>query len=177
MKSRAFTLIELLVVVLIIGILAAIALPQYQLSVWKTRYVQAKVLAESIATAEEIYYLANGKYTQNYDELDVSLPGDDFRCVDACYTYFKWGKCALYVVENSRATVHCDMKKGTAGQYLMYHIGFAHSSLYANERRCIASGGTDQPTSRDINWKICAGETNKGTRNSWGTTSISWTYP
>ncbi|MBO7238162.1 MAG: prepilin-type N-terminal cleavage/methylation domain-containing protein [Elusimicrobiaceae bacterium] len=74
MKNRAFTLIELLVVVLIIGILAVIALPQYQKAVQRTRNAELKQLIRSIATAEQAYYLANGKYAGNFDELDIDLP-------------------------------------------------------------------------------------------------------
>ena len=72
-SKKAFTLIELLVVVLIIGILSAIALPQYQVAVEKTKATNLLTLLDSIAKAEEIYYLANGRYTDQIDNLDVQL--------------------------------------------------------------------------------------------------------
>lgn len=74
-NKRAFTLIELLVVVLIIGILAAVALPQYNKAVEKSRFMTLLPLAKALAQAEETYYLANGSYTTNIDELDVDFPG------------------------------------------------------------------------------------------------------
>ena len=74
-NKQAFTLIELLVVVLIIGILAAVALPQYQVAVAKSRLMQAVTLAKSVKDAEEAYYLANGEYTTDLDTLNVGVAG------------------------------------------------------------------------------------------------------
>ena len=68
-----FTLIELLVVVLIIGILAAIAVPQYQIAVGKSKYAELKVVAKTIQEAAQRYYLINNTYEGAYNKLDVDL--------------------------------------------------------------------------------------------------------
>ena len=73
-KNAAFTLIELLVVVLIIGILAAIAVPQYQVAVMKARYTQMIILGNAIRQAQDRYYMANGYYTTQIEDLDIGLP-------------------------------------------------------------------------------------------------------
>ena len=75
---KAFTLIELLVVVLIIGILAAVAMPQYQRAVEKARMTEAVTAIENIARANEMYRLANGNFTRDINELDVDFPGENY---------------------------------------------------------------------------------------------------
>jgi prepilin-type N-terminal cleavage/methylation domain-containing protein len=73
-NKNAFTLIELLITVLIIGILAAIALPQYQIAVLKSRFATVISNTKAIKNAEEIYYLTNGNYTGTLSNLDINIP-------------------------------------------------------------------------------------------------------
>ena len=73
-NKKAFTLIELLVVVLIIGILAAIALPQYQKAVERSKSAQAVTMLKSVYQAAEEYYLANGTWPKKFADLSVTPP-------------------------------------------------------------------------------------------------------
>ena len=82
--TQGFTLIELLVVVLIICILAAVALPKYQLAVVKTRAASIMALMDGLAKAQELYYLANGKYAPNPKDLDLKYPSS---CVHVDFSY------------------------------------------------------------------------------------------
>ena len=72
-RPTGFTLIELLVVVLIIGVLAAIALPQYKLVVGKTKFATLKDNARAIRNALDRYYLANSVYTTSLENLDIEI--------------------------------------------------------------------------------------------------------
>lgn len=73
--KQGFTLIELLVVVLIIGILASVALPQYQKAVAKSRYTQLVTAGKNLKDAMEVYYMANGDYPWSWKDLDIEYPG------------------------------------------------------------------------------------------------------
>ena len=92
-NQQAFTLIELLVVVLIIGILAAVALPQYQKAVEKARMSEAIIIVKKLTESQERFYLANGRYAQE-SEIDALDTDIDFlpKCSGNrfCSPYFEY---------------------------------------------------------------------------------------
>lgn len=97
-QKRGFTLIELLVVVLIIGILAAVAVPQYQTAVDKARVSKYIAVAEGIKRAQEVYYMANGKYAVNLRDLDVEYTAD---CKPAITRANEWRCGTDFLVDNA----------------------------------------------------------------------------
>lgn len=100
---KGFTLIELLVVVLIIGILAGVALPQYTVAVAKARYTEMITLSRSIKNAQETFYLANGRYATRFDELDIEMPAGGTAAADnATISYANTGNSYLLLHGGNR---------------------------------------------------------------------------
>ena len=74
-RLGGFTLIELLVVVLIIGILAAMAMPQYFKAVERTRMAEAVTLMDSVVKAQRRKFMQTNRYAETFEGLDVSPKG------------------------------------------------------------------------------------------------------
>ncbi|MBU0650928.1 prepilin-type N-terminal cleavage/methylation domain-containing protein [bacterium] len=71
---KGFTLIEVLIVILIVGILASLAMPQYTKLVEKAKVSEAKTMLSAIRTAEGIYFSEKDEYTEDLeDDLDVEV--------------------------------------------------------------------------------------------------------
>ena len=90
MNKKGFTLIELLVVVLIIGILAAVALPQYRRAVAKSEAAQLQTLVTSVTKSVQSYYMVRESYPTNFDEIDV----------DVDWEYTTSNPCSVAVASN-----------------------------------------------------------------------------
>lgn len=161
--KKAFTLIEMLIVVLIIGIVAAIALPKYQLARDKSRYSQMLLAAQAILAAQERYYMATGTYTANGADLDIS-----FENVSGGKFIFEWGFCDP---KDTNIYVMCSNKKDLKNEY---YLGLAKVYIYGgNGQRCYA--WTLDKTDRYN--KLCQAVSGKKEPDSAGSSYYRYIYP
>ena len=164
-KKKGFTLIEMLVVVLIIGILAGIALPQYQMAVTKAKVASILPLMRRFKDALQEYKLQHGDY-EVYDEdtLGVNWPSD-WRSLDGselCGNFSEckndyWSDCMYN--EGGTGQVYCAHYTND-GQFIiiMYQPDDPDYENFRDKITCYADGDEAHKICKALGGKLSEGE-------------------
>lgn len=149
-NNSGFTLIELLVVVLIIGVLSAIALPQYTTAVEKSRAAEALTLMSATRDAVERYRFQKDAWpsANNFAVLDVEIPqnGSNYGGKNYKITMMPLADTTKFVINATRST--------SKDVYQLKTVMVDNGSVIQTYRYCgAASDSAEKPTQLGDNTK------------------------
>jgi prepilin-type N-terminal cleavage/methylation domain-containing protein len=109
-QRSAFTLVEILIAMIIVGILAAVAIPKFNTMKARANFAAMKVALKNLGQAEEAFFADHGEYSANLDSLNFKpSPEMTLTVVEASAT----GWSAL--IQHPQAVPHrCAFFLGTA---------------------------------------------------------------
>ncbi|WP_424244573.1 prepilin-type N-terminal cleavage/methylation domain-containing protein [Elusimicrobium posterum] len=150
-NKKGFTLIELLVVVLIIGILAAIALPQYQKAVRRARAAEAVIIAKSMVDAIKIYQMETGTTPTMLEDLAITLPGKysgvssvyDIQNISNTYTLYLSTTSGGFTIYDRKPNVRPFLSYGPATD-ILYCLGVGRNTEDEAVCKSVAQDTTTQ---------------------------------
>lgn len=166
-NDKGLTLLELLVVILIIGVLAAIALPQYKFAVGKSKYNSIKEIANNLAKAVERYYLATTMPPENLDVLDVDIPGEYTSSEKKTIKLPTGETCGFNATYDTNQEIICNVN--VFGQHVSY-LSIAFYGPAGRRNYCYAMSSN----TKDLVNRICQYDTGKKTPR--GTCSYYCSY-
>lgn len=154
-KKQGFTLIELLVVVLIIGVLAAMALPQYRVAVGMSRASTMYAFMRGVDQAQQAFYMANNRYATTFDSLSVGIPPGFTKTDEKRITK---GRMACHIMTahgNAEISIKC--VEGITGVVLEkyhnqnYYLCWAGTNKELNKQICRSLSGKDEASGISFN--------------------------
>lgn len=132
---KGFSLIEILFVVIIVAVLSAIAVTQYQTAVDKSRFAALIPTTKALANAQEVYHLNNGTYTNDMARLDVNMKG-----ATGDEAVLSSGAIVEIGLDDEYRYVKAT-RENLDNNYIMYQ---AHSQNYPGEIHCEALEGSSR---------------------------------
>ena len=134
--QEGFTLIEILIVVIIIGILAAIAVPTYLNYVKRGYASDAKVAISAIVNASEVYFNEQGEIPPGTDDLKQSGYLDLKRSTERNWDFeLNLSEDAVYGLAGDITGASTESMKGGAGNTLVYSLESGKFSGYGESTK------------------------------------------